>query len=245
MADAQGTYAEIVERIAAAEGLRAVLVEPLLDSDSRAPIGEVATLEGMNVDKAVGMDLRLDDGRRPLWKRVFHVFSRTSSLIPHLALEWSGSDDAPSEITVLVDLLPRIDLAVNLDYVDEVYGPLTAARDSLLEAADFAVEAVPPRRAIALSPWRISGTFPAEQLTEVAPVVERYTERWLSINSGGVGASVDPLARDQARLIQHDRFHRNALFDPDSDPFWERVDRALGLDGAAALRLTLRSQRER
>jgi len=246
MDDAEVTHTEIVERVAAAEGLRTEMVVPLTDTTTGHSVGEVATLGGMNVDKAVGVDLEIDDAEGRLWSRRFYVFARTVALIPHLSIEWSGyAVDGVDRVGVLVDLLPRIDLAVNLDYVDEVYGPMTGTFDEARGIDGVEIESVPPRRAIAMSPWRLSVSVPVDQVVALAPLVDQYVTRWLAVNSGGVGSSVDPLASDQSRLIQHDRFHRNSLFEPASDPQWARIDRVLGLDAAAELRLTLRSQRER
>lgn len=243
MDDAEAGHTRIVERVAAAEGLRPEMIEPLTEPRTGAPVGEVATLAGVNVDKAVGYELDFGTAD-PAWRRAFHVFARVASLVPHLSLEWSGSvtDD---RVLVFVDLLPRVDLAVNLDYVDEVYGPLTGADEALADIPGVLREPVPPRRAVATSPWRLSVSAPGDRIDALGVVLDRYVDRWLEVNSGGVGSPVDPLASDPARLVQHDRFHRNAFFDAGSDPCWERVDHLVGPDAAAALRLTLRSQRER
>ncbi len=246
MDDAEVTHTEIVERVAAAEGLRTESVVPLVDSTTGHPVGELATISGMNIDKSVGVDLEFEDESGPLWTRQFYVFARTVSLVPHLAIEWTGHRvGAVERVGVLADLLPRIDLAVNLDYVDEVYGPLTDAFDEARGIDGVEITSVPPRRATAMSPWRLSVSVPKDQVVALAPLVDRYVTRWIGVNSGGVGSPVDPLASDQSRLVQHDRFHRNSLFDPASDADWRRIDRVLGPDTAAELRLTLRSQRER
>lgn len=240
------THTAIVERVAAAEGLRIETVVPLSHMHTGAPVGEVATLGGMNLDKAVGVDLHLEDYAGPMWSRTFYAFARSVGLVPHLAVEWSGhgvDDDEP--VTVLVDLLPRIDLAVNLGYVDEVYGPLTSTFSEARGIDGVHIVSLPPRRAIAMSPWRLSLSVPRDRIEELAPLIERYVGHWIDVNSGGVGSPVDPLASDQSRLVQHDRHHRSTLFDPASDPYWERIDRVLGPDPAAELRVTLRSQRER
>ena len=63
------THTEIVERVAAAEGLRIEAVVPLTDMHTGTPVGEVATLGGMNIDKAVGVELHIDDAAGPMWSR--------------------------------------------------------------------------------------------------------------------------------------------------------------------------------
>ena len=246
MDGAEAIHTEVVDRVAAAEGLRTESVVPLSHMHTGEPIGEVATIGGMNVDKAVGFDLSFDDESGRMWSRSFYAFARSVSLIPHLIVEWVGHDE-PGEgpVEVLVDLVPRIDLAVNLDYVDEVYGPLTSIFHEARSLDEVRIVPVPPRRAIAMSPWRLSLSVPDDQMDDFGLLVDRYVGRWIDVNSGGVSSQVDPLASDQARLVQHDRYHRNSLFDGESDPYWERVDRVLGPDTGAEVRFTLRSQRER
>ncbi|MBS1849293.1 MAG: hypothetical protein JST73_13555, partial [Actinobacteria bacterium] len=134
MDECERSHAEIVERIAGAHGIRPETITPLRSMHTGETVGEVATLSAMNIDRAVGAELRIDDGESPVWIRSFHVFSGSFTLIPHFAIEWFGTGDEPTDrVTVLVDLLPRIDLAVNLGYVDEVYGPLQGAYDDVAE----------------------------------------------------------------------------------------------------------------
>ena len=73
----------------------------------------------------------------------------------------------------------------------------------------------------------------------------RYLDHWIAIVSGGVGASVDPVATDPTKLVQHDRYHREALFDENADVLWPRIYRVVGPDPAAELRMALRSQETR
>ncbi len=246
MDDAELLHSQIIDRVGAREGLRPEKALPLEAVGTGAVVGEVQELSGMNLDKAVVTELRIDDGEQPSWTRTFHVFAPSRSLVPHLAVEWAGSvDDGVERVRLLVDLLPRIDLAVNLDYVDEIYQPLSRLHRDAADIPDIVIVRVPPRRAVAMSPWRLAASVPAGSVGEFRTIVDGYLDHWMAINTGGVGSPVDPLASDQARLVQHDRFHRNALFDADSDPYWERVDRWLGIDAAAELRTTLRSQRDR
>ncbi len=246
MDEAEIIHAEIVDRVGAAEGLRPESVVPLHHMTTGEPLGEAATITGMNIDKAVGFDLAYDLDGTPQWTRNFYVFARSVSLVPHLLVEWIGpADDDPENLVLLADLLPRIDLAVNLDYVDDVYAPLTSVFHEARALEGVRVVPVAPRRAVAMSPWRLSLSVPSGQIKAVGSHLDEYVSRWLTVNSTGVDTPVDPLASDQARLVQHDRYHRNSLFDAESDPYWGRIDRLLGMDAAAELRHTLRSQRER
>ena len=136
-------------------------------------------------------------------------------------------------VGLLVDLLPRLDLAVNLAYVDEVYGPLTPVLEDAFDMPGLEPERLAPRRATCFSPWRLSVTGPIECANALGGIVNRYLDHWMAVISGGVGASVDPVANDPTKLVQHDKFHRNALFDEASDSRWDRIYRLLGPNEAA------------
>ena len=239
------------ERIAAACGLQVQSAVELREERSGQPMGGYRTLVGSSLDKAVVVNLELEDEETPGVRNEIHslyAFSLPSTLAPHLALEWGhieGPEGEDGRLSVFVDLLPRLDLAVNQDYIDELYEPLTPV---LVEAWDIKgarSDRHLPRRIVAFSPWRFSASAPASEVDALLEVVDRYTDHWLATLSGGVGASVDPLASDPSRLVQRDKYHREAMFDEKAMAHWSKFYQALSFNDAAELRHTLRSQQVR
>lgn len=246
MTDIGVFHESAVERVSARYGLQVRASSPLLSTLTGEPLGETSVSFGPEVDKAVTVDLRLADDREPSRLCSFHVFARPTALVPHLAIEWVAMVRAGQKrIGLVLDLLPRLDLAVNLAYVDEVYGPLTPILDRAFDIDGVEPERLHPRRAICFSPWRVSVTGPVEAGDALDEIVSRYIDHWTAIISGGVGSSVDPVANDPTKLVQHDKYHRNALFEEASDPNWERIYHLLGPNEAAELRMTLRTQEAR
>lgn len=246
MPDIVALHEASVERVAARYGLQQRKTMPLNSSETGEPLGESTVSIGPEIDKVVSVDLQLPDHDQPFRLHYYYAFARPTALVPHLAIEWTSIVRAgQNRVGLLLDLLPRIDLAVNLQYVDEVYGPLTAVLNEAFAIEGLEPERITPRRAICFSPWRLAVTGPIEAADALDGIVERYIDHWMSIISGGVGASVDPVANDPTKLVQHDKFHRNALFEEASDPRWDRIYRLLGPNDAAELRMALRSQEVR
>ena len=233
--------AAAVERVSAKFGLQPRERIDLLPIDTGAPVGEGTVLVGMDLDKAVVASLEFGDGEQPCSTQLFYAFSRPNSLMPHLAVEWSVHDD---EVAMHVDLLPRVDLAVNADYVDEVYTALNPALDEVRALPDLLPDPLPPRRAVGFSPWLVAVRGPLGLASALAGTVDQYIDRWFALFSGGVSASVDPISNDPSRLVQRDRYPRVSLF-PDDDPQWARITRRCGLDRSAELRSYFRSQESR
>ncbi|MGZ4683893.1 MAG: hypothetical protein ACXV8G_15650 [Acidimicrobiales bacterium] len=233
--------AAAVERVSAKFGLQPRERVDLLPIDTGEPVGEGVVLVGLDLDKAVVADLEFGDGQQPSCAQLFYAFSRPNSLTPHLAVEWSVHDD---EVAMHVDLLPRVDLSVNSDYVDEVYTALNSALDEVRSLPDLVPDPLPPRRAVGFSPWLVAVRGPASLASALANTVDQYIDHWFALFSGGVSVSVDPISTDPSRLVQRDRFHRVALF-PDDDPQWARITRRCGLDRAAELRSFFRTQESR
>ena len=245
MADLDTFNEETVERVAARYGLAARNDEPLVATETGEQVGAYRVLIGAELDKAIAVDIALADGEEPHRLQLLYAFSRPTTLVPHLAVEWTRLDPKSDRVGLVVDLLPRVDLSVNQRYADECYGPLTEIWNDVWTIDNVRAMFVGPRRATAFSPWRISVTAPETEVGSLAVLVDRYIDHWIAIMSGGVGANVDPVASDPAKLVQHDRYHRDGLFDEESDPRWARIYRLIGPNQGAELRMALRSQEVR
>lgn len=246
MRDAGELTEATLERIAARYGMQVRQDVPLQAADGGPLTGSYRILAGPELDKIVVVNLDIDDGEQPNQIDLLYAFSPSNNLAPHLGLEWSRvadvDGDGSTQLWILVDLLPRLDLAVNPGYIDEVYEPLTPILADAWTIPGAELVRIPARRGVGFSPWRFSAAAPESESAALDTIVDRYVDHWMAIVSGGVGASVDPLASDPARLVQHDRYHREGIFDEMSTPHWMRVNRLLGQNDAAELRQALRSQ---
>lgn len=242
-ATASAHAAAAVDRVAAHFGLRPREVLDLTSADGYSQVGEGAIWVGIDIDKAVSASITFDDGVDPRDLHLFYAFARPSSLVPHLAIEWGTAGE--NDVLLHVDLLPRVDVAVNTDYLREAYALLTPTLAEVQSLPGARPNPLPPTRAAGSSPWAISVRGPESLAGAFTAATDDYIDRWFSLSSGGIDARVDPVANDPSRLVQRDKYHRNALFDADADPRWSRVTRCLGPDRAAALRAALRTQEMR
>lgn len=142
-----------------------------------------------------------------------------------------------------VDLLPRVDLAVNLEYHDAVFGPLAAVHAGAVALPGLAAAAIPVRLRAVLPPWTLAYLADASAFERLGSAVRAYRERWLELCAVGLpGEVVAGLC--SVDLAQRDRRMRAALFDPATDPVWARIDRLVGPGPSAQIRRFLRGEEE-
>jgi hypothetical protein len=184
--------------------------------------GQVLVLAGGPVAVAVAVTLR-----RPGFEGgMLYAFTAPQSAAPHLGFDTGAV--GPARICHL-DLIPRIDLATDIGYVDAVYGPLTAAADAAADLPGVSPAHLPRRQRALLSPWMIScvladPTAP-DPYDALAPVVSEYVEQWCAVALAGAPSAVDP-----AELAARDRRTRPILFSPDVDEVWAGLEVMLGPD---------------
>ena len=137
-----------------------------------------------------------------------------------------------------LDLMSKVDIAANLAYVDAVFGPLSDAYDQ-----GSAIEGLSPahlsRRQWALmSPWMLANRADEKAFAEAGPVIDAYRDHLLSLLEADIPSPEDGHG-DAASVGARDRLHRSALFSPEVDPVWERVEQLLGEEVSEDLRTTL------
>jgi hypothetical protein len=76
---------------------------------------------------------------------------------------------------------------------------------------------------------------------QIGKLVNVYLEHWLSLVEKGVPTEVIS-GNDPASLVQRDRLHRQALFNPEVDPVWIQVERLIGPEASERLRKILINQ---
>ena len=74
--------------------------------------------------------------------------------------------------------------------------------------------------------------------TAVAPLIESYADHWLSLLRDDAAATA-AASTDAAAIAKRDGHWRAAIFNPEVDPVWARVDKLIGADAAVRVRGTL------
>ncbi len=186
--------------------------------------GDDATIVsiGMTVE-AFGLD-----------SHMLFAFTAPDSATPHFTLD---AVLAGPHYAFHLDLIPRVDPGANLAYLDHCFGPLTEAHDSASEVEGLTPAHLSPRQWQLMSAWMLAHRADEQAFVGIGPIVDAYRDHWLGLVTSGVPpALVNAEAID---LAERDAANRAAIFNPDVDPVWGRVDQLLGPEVSARLRHSL------
>ncbi|MET0284032.1 MAG: hypothetical protein ABW352_06165 [Polyangiales bacterium] len=148
------------------------------------------------------------------------IFTQPDCPVPHFGLD---SVQLDTRVHLYVDLLPKRDLGVSLDYLDACYVPLSDVRRELEQDARFTPSVAPLRHRALLSPWHALYTLDPSDLGAAEFYVERYLNHWASLLS-----SNDPALASSPAVAERDRTYRQTLYSRDVDPAWGMLDRVIG-----------------
>ena len=185
------TLAKILARVPVSLEEDRALTSPM----SPTPVGRIRIWRGdgpvvkvVNVSLVVPM-ISLDS-------HMIFAFTAPDSGVPHFTLDSVANGDS---YAFHLDLIPRIDLATSLSYLDEVYEPLTGiftetkGRDGLTPAH------LTPRQYALMSPWMLVNRATEAAFRSIDDAVEKYVTKdyvaatcaeWARANFEGV--QIDP-----------------------------------------------------
>ncbi|WP_216893108.1 hypothetical protein [Nocardia alni] len=230
MSDAARTEslpAALSERVLAtltlALGLDTVEDRPLTSPIAPEPVGRLRVLRGGPIDKAVTVDLVVPP--LGLDSHMVFAFTRSDSAVPHFTLDsvFGGY------FAMHLDLIPRVDLAVHLDYLDAVFGPLTGLLAEAWAMDGLSPAAIGPRQRALMSPWMLVCRATETAFRALDDTVDGYLRHWLGLVDKGVPDV-------EADLASRDAAQRANLFSPEVDPVWAQVDRLIGAEQTERVR---------
>jgi hypothetical protein len=136
-----------------------------------------------------------------------------------------------------LDLIPRVDLGANLDYLFKVFSPLDEAFAAAGKIEGLTPARLGPTQYAIMSPWMLAYRANAAAFDAIQTPVNQYLEHWFGLVDEGVSGDYQATA-----LAQRDQANRNAIFNPQVDKVWAQVDRLLGAETSAKLQDILRNQ---
>ena len=234
-----------LERIIATLGLAEVtagdapflkLVSPVFGN---AEVGAMRIWRGGKLSKMVYIGMTVPP--IGLDSHMIFAFSAPDSAAPNFTLDsvHAESPEDGEQYAFHLDLIPKCDLGVNLDYLQRVYEPLSGARQGLLEAGGTQPAHLSTTQWAIMSPWMLARRTGAEAFRKrVYPAVEAYLSHWFGLleqDSGELARSVfgaSGAAREAAS--------RALIFSREIDPVWAKVDRLLGEETSARMLAALR-----
>lgn len=204
----------------------------LTAAGSGASVGELRVWTGGPVSKLVYVGLTVP--QFGLDSHMMFAFTQPASAVPHFTVDsvWAGEHFA-----FHCDLVPRVDLGANLAYLDAAFHPLTERFLATQKIAGLSPAQLTPRQTALMSQWMLAYRANEAAFGAITPVVREYADHWLRLAGDGLGGY-----GGGAELAERDRKNRAALFNPDVDPVWARVDRLVGAQAGERMREILRTQ---
>lgn len=237
------TLTRIVERL----GLREVAGAnggPFLPLDSqmpmaRGPVGHVRVFRGGSIFQLVTSTIVVP--QIALDSHMLFAFTDTETAVPHFTVDSvrNGADYA-----FHLDLIPRVDLAVELTYMDHVFAPLTPAFKQHRELPGLKPAQLDPRQYAVMSPWMLVNRADEAAFRATFATIDVYLDHWFTLLSVGVPKEVIGAATP-AQLAARDAGHRAVLFNPEVDKVWKQITPLIGAEAVVKTIALLRTASDR
>ena len=209
-----------------------VLTSPMMPE----PVGSVRIFSGEKISKAVYIGMSV-----PFIKLDSHMifaFTKADSAIPHFTLDSVNND---TTYAFHLDLIPRVDLGANLEYIDAVYGKLSEEFEKANKIEGLTKAHLNPRQLAIMSPWMLVNRANDEAFKKITDSINFYLEHWFSLVENGLSEEITKqFSADY--LAERDRKNREIVFNPEVDKVWSQVDRLVGAEMSKQMRDILKSQ---
>ena len=224
-----------VEAIASRLELEEAVSTPLASVMDGSPVGthRVLTRDGVAALVYVGMTVEAFG----LDSHMCFAFTPSVSPVPHFTVD---SVRAGPHYAFHLDLIPRLDPGANLAYIDHCYGPLTEIHDETMQIEGLTPAHLSPRQWQLMSAWMLAHRADEDGFRAVFGAVTAYRDHWLGLVADGIpDEAIGEATAEQ--LTARDARNRAAIFNPEIDPVWARVDQLLGPEVSAAIRTSLKT----
>jgi hypothetical protein len=196
-------------------------------------VGSVRLFTGDPLFRVVTCSLAVEPIQ--LDSHMLFAFTPGTSAVPHFTLD---SVKAGEHFAFHLDLIPRLDLGAHLQYMDEVFGPLTEAYEAGAAIEGLSKAHLSPRQYAIMSPWMLANRASESAFSSIEAAVEAYQQHWFSLLRNGVSAAaledVTP-----AEIASRNLRNKRIIFDPDVDPVWGRITGMIGEEAVAIQRALL------
>ena len=114
--------------------------------------------------------------------------------------------------------------------MDEAFGPLTAIFDDAEKIDGLTKAHISQRQVALMSPWMLVHRATADAFEAIGDPVSAYLAHWLGLAQRGITTQAT-----EAELAKRNAANRSAIFNPDVDPVWHRIEKLLGPESTSGL----------
>lgn len=229
-----------VDKIVAKYGMREVLASdggPFMTLVSHMPmaqgaVGKVRLFEGGPLNKLVTCSIVVPQIQ--LDSHMLYGFMPADSAVPHFTLD---SVKAGEHFAFHLDLTPRVDLGAHTNYLNQVFWPLTDQFNAAEAIEGIEHAHITPRQRAIMSPWMLVHRATESAFKTLFSHVDAYLDYWYGLVDRGVDSPVSA-----AELVSRDKANRAAIFSPEIDPVWKRIEGLIGTPASEQLRAILRGE---
>ena len=152
------------------------------------------------------------------------AFAHSDSALPHFTLD---SVKAGEHFAFHLDLIPRVDLGANLDYMNWAFAPLNPVYEKSHEIEGLTRAHITPIQHAIMSPWMLAHRADEDAFTRIDPLVDGYIDHWLSLAKSEVPSEVRGSV-SSVDLVARDRVNKDLIFDPEIDKVWNQIRGLIG-----------------
>lgn len=208
-----------------------LMVAPGIDTPAS---GTMRLFRGGSMQKLVWTKLQVP--ARGVTTCMIFAFAEPESGLPHFTLDCADHGD--ESYAFHLDLMPAVELATHVPYMDEVFVPLSPFYETGRATEGMWPTGTTPRQFAMMSPWMLVNFANETAFRKIGDVVMDYANHWISVINAGLSPNVHATLSD-TDLVARDAAVRFNLFSPSIDPVWGRVDAMIGPAGSELIRTNL------
>lgn len=163
------------------------------------------------------------------------AFTPSDGGVPHFTVD---SVQSGEHMAFHLDLIPRLDLATHLAYMDWAFAGVNDTFAASATIDGLSPAHISPRQRAVMSPWMVVHRATKEAFDEVEPLVHAYLDHWLTLLASGAPHQVLGGATG-TQLVARDKANKAIIFDPDVDKVWNQIRGLIGTDAVEAIRQQL------
>ncbi|HRE47769.1 MAG TPA: hypothetical protein PLD47_08590 [Aggregatilineales bacterium] len=199
-------------------------------------VGELRLFRGNDASVRKMVYIGMAVAQFGLDSHMIFAFTAPGSAVPHFTLD--SVMNAP-DFAFHLDLIPRLDLGANVEYILSAFTPLDPIYEDASKIEGLKPARLTPTQYALMSPWMLVYRANESAFEAIQTPVSAYLDHWFSLVERGI---TPPAGETPESLAERDRRNRVAIFNPQIDKVWVQVERLVGSAMGETMRQILINQ---